>query len=181
VHHDPFACELHGRLEDGAHLHPVDLREGDRQAHAAVTEHRVELVKVLGPLDELLHRDAHRLREKLELLDLGRKKLVKRWVEEADGHRQAAHLAEDADEVLPLVRKELGERRRAPGRVVGQDHLAHGLDALLLEEHVLGAAQADPLGAEGAGRARVERGVGVGADLHGARGVGPRHELAELA
>ena len=32
--------------------------------------------------------------------------------------------------------------------VVGQDHLAHGEDALVLEEHVLGAAQADALGAE---------------------------------
>ena len=54
-------------------------------------------------------------------------------------------------------------------------------DALLVEEHVLGAAEADALGAEGARRARVERRVGVRAHLHRSRRVGPRHELAELA
>ena len=32
--------------------------------------------------------------------------------------------------------------------VVGEDHLAHGADAVLVEEHVLGAAQADAFGAE---------------------------------
>ena len=33
--------------------------------------------------------------------------------------------------------------------VLGQNHLAHGVD--VIEEHVLGAAQADALGAEGDG------------------------------
>ena len=38
--------------------------------------------------------------------------------------------------------------------VVGQDHLAHGDDAVGLEEHVLGAAEPDAFGAELARRAR---------------------------
>ena len=47
-------------------------------------------------------------------------------------------------------------QRGAPARlVVGEDHLAHGADAVLLEEHVLGAAQADAFGAEPDGDARV--------------------------
>ena len=43
----------------------------------------------------------------------------------------------------------------------------------LAEEHVLGAAQADALGAELAGLGGVRRGVGVGADLERADLVGP--------
>ena len=45
-----------------------------------------------------------------------------------------------------------------------------------LEEHVLGAAQADALGAELARRARRRRRVGVGADLERADLVGPVHQ-----
>ena len=44
-----------------------------------------------------------------------------------------------------------------PGLVVGQDHLPHGDDPLVAEEHVLGAAQADALGAELAGLGGVLR------------------------
>ena len=58
-----------------------------------------------------------------------------------------------------LERLELGEGGLAPGLVVGQDHLAHGDDPLLAEEHVLGAAQADPLGAELAGLGGSPSGV----------------------
>ena len=47
-----------------------------------------------------------------------------------------------------------------PCLVVGEDHLAHGDDALALEEHVLGAAQADAFGAELAG---LRRRAGVSA------------------
>ncbi len=77
-----------------------------------------------------------------------RQELVQRRVQEPDRDRQAVHRLEDADEVLLLKRLELGQGGLAAGLVVGQDHLAHGDDALVAEEHVLGAAQADPLGAE---------------------------------
>ena len=54
-------------------------------------------------------------------------------------------------------------------------------DAVLAEEHVLGAAQADALGAELAGLGGVGRGVGVGADLQLAALVGPAHQRGEVA
>ena len=68
-----------------------------------------------------------------------------------------------------------------PLAVVREDHLAHRRDPLLLEEHVLRPAQADPLRPEASGDARVERRVRVGAHLHRPRLVGPDHQLAELA
>ena len=41
---------------------------------------------------------------------------------------------------LLLVGQQLGERLLAVVDVVGEDHLAHGVDAVAFEEHVLGAA-----------------------------------------
>ena len=47
--------------------------------------------------------------------------------------------------------------------VLGEDHLAHGADAGLLEEHVLGAAQPDAFGAELDRGARILRRIGIDA------------------
>ena len=108
------------------------------------------------------------------------KELVERRIQEADRHGEPAHLLEDADEVFALHRQQLGERALTLGAIIGKDHLAHRGDAIFLEEHVLGAAKADALRAERACDARVERRVGVRANFHRARRVGPDHELTEL-
>jgi hypothetical protein len=65
------------------------------------------------------------------------------------------------------------QRLLARRLVVGEDHLAHREDAVALEEHVLGAAQADALGAEVASALRVGGRVGVGAHAQRAELVGP--------
>src|SRR5690606_29128175 len=48
--------------------------------------------------------------------------LVERRIDGADGDGLAVHRLEDAVEVLPLEREELGERRAAVGLGLGQDH-----------------------------------------------------------
>jgi hypothetical protein len=78
---------------------------------------------------------------------------------------QALEGLEDAGEVALLVGQELGQGRLAVLDGVGEDHLAHGVDAVALEEHVLGAAEADAGGAERDGVLRLLGRVGVGADL----------------
>ncbi len=80
-----------------------------------------------------------------------------------------------------LHRQQFGERGAAAFLVVGEDHLAHRDDALALEEHMLGAAEPDALGAETARGAGVERRLGVGAHLHAAHLVGPFHQRGEIA
>ena len=115
----------------------------------------------------------------LQLLELHHRlgvvgqELVQRRVEQADGHRQALHRPEDAVEVLALERQQLGQVLLALGGVGRHDHVAHVRQALLLHEHVLGAAEADALGAELAGLLRILRRVGVGAHLQAAHLVGP--------
>ena len=61
-----------------------------------------------------------------------------------------------------------------------EDHRDHVRQAFAREEHVLGAAQADPLRAEGERRLRVLRDVRVGADAEPLHVVGPRKQLREL-
>ena len=106
---------------------------------------------------------------------------MQRRVEQADRDRQPAHDLEQFGEVLALHRQKLGERGAASLLVVGEDHLAHRHDPLAVEEHVLGAAEADALGAERAGGARVGRGLGVGAHLHPSHPIRPGHERGEIA
>ena len=95
--------------------------------------------------------------------------LVQRRVEQPDGDGQAVHRLEDLEEV-GLLRDRAAARGRPPpprgcrARIMRP----HDRQAVLGEEHVLGAAQADALGAEVAGDG------GVGARV----GVGPHGQLA---
>ena len=88
---------------------------------------------------------------------------------------RAGAIADRVAQADALVDALIGQReRRAPAVVVGgEDHLAHREDALVVEEHVLGAAQADALGAEAARGPRVQRRVGVGAHAQAADRVDP--------
>ena len=141
-----------------------------------------------GHLDELL-------------LEVGQE-LVERRVDEADDHGQAVHRLEDALEVALLEDLQLAhrgvERRHdglglrverlagggpglGPRRLAGdEDGAAHDLQPLALAEHVLGPAQADALGAVGAGLGGLLRLVGVGPDAHPPDLVRPAEDLLEV-
>ncbi len=110
---------------------------------------------------------------------LGRE-LVQRRVDQANRHRFAVHGREDAHEVGPLERQQLGKRRLARLHGVRDDHLLDGQTAFLgVEEHVLGAAQADAFSAHADGVLRIIGCIGIGADLDRAEFVGPLHQRAE--
>ena len=126
---------------------------------------------------DALGGDAELLGQRLLAVCIVRQELVQRRIDGADRHRPSAHDAEDALEVAALQRQQLGERGAPRAGGVGQDHLAHRLDLALAEEHVLGAAEADALGAEGQRRAALIRLIGVGAHAHPAGLVRPGHEL----
>ena len=101
---------------------------------------------------------------------------MQRRIQQADGHGQLVHDAQDRLEVALLHGQELVQGLAPPLLAVGQDHLPDRVDALLLEEHVLGAAQADALGAEVPADARLLGQVGVGLDAEPAGLVHPAHE-----
>jgi hypothetical protein len=128
------------RLEDGARLHLGDFRIGDGDAAAAEAEHRVELVQFAGAVGELLRIGAHGGGDLGDLFFTMRQEFVQWRIEQANGDWAAAHDLEQLDEVITLHWQELSERGAARFLVVGQDHFAHRLDALLVEEHVFGTA-----------------------------------------
>ena len=86
---------------------------------------------------------------------------MQRRIEQPDRHRQPGHRLEDPLEVGLLHRQEPVERGAPLLLFACQDHLANDRQPLLGHEHVLGAAEADALGAELARLGRVRRRVRV--------------------
>jgi len=120
----------------------------DAQAATAEAEHRVERVEFLDALLDLPDGDAHFGRQVFLRGFLVREEFVQGRIEEADGRRVALEGFENADEVVFLAGEELGERGFSGLEIVGEDHLARGVNAVALEEHVRGAHQANAGGAE---------------------------------
>ena len=96
-----------------------------------------------------------------------RHELVQRRIEQADRDRQAVHRFQRGLDALLDEREQFGQRRLPLVDRLAQDHLPQQEQRLVgarAVEHVLGAEQADALGAELAGHLGVFRRVGVGAD-----------------
>ena len=169
-----------GGLKNGPGLHGGDLGVDDPQPAAAVAQHGVHFFQLFHPADDGFLRDAEAFGELIGQAGLlvqvvFGEELVQRRVEQADRDRAALHLAEQAGKVVPLEGEQFGQGFFAGFPRLGHDHLADFVE--VLEEHVLGAAQADPLGTEGDGGGRLVGLVGVRADAELAMLVDPGHEL----
>src|SRR6202041_2643848 len=98
---------------------------------------------------------------------------------ETDRRRKSLQRLENAEEVITLIRQQFCQRGFAGFKIVREDHLAHRVNAVALEEHMFRAREADAYGAERDGVRGLLRRVRVGADLQ-ARGFGaPFHQLRE--
>ena len=138
-----------GGLKHGARLHLGDFRMDDAEAAAAETEHRVELVQFLHALLMIFSTGMPILRARsvCALSSCGRNSC-------SGGSRKRIVAGNPFNALkMPkksplLVRQEFRERVLPVGDVFGKDHLAHGVNAVALEEHVFGARQADARRAE---------------------------------
>ncbi len=107
---------------------------------------------------------------------------MQRRIERADDHRESVHGVEQTGEILALEGQQFGQGFAAGLLVARQNHGLHVLDAVLGEEHVLGAAQPDAFRAELAGSLGVARDIRVGANAElAAELVGPVHEVGQNA
>ena len=161
---DSILRDAAGGLGDRAHLHRVDLGEGDAEPAAAMAQHRIELVQALELVANVADRAPEGRGDGLDVFVRMRQELVERRIEQPHRDGQPVHRAEDPLEVPALHRQQLRERDLARRRIRREDHLAHGQDPPRLEEHVLRPAEADALGAEAPGDLGVLRRVGVGPD-----------------
>ena len=159
-----------GSAHDRTHLHLVDLGKDQPHSAPAHAEHRVRLGEHADPLAHVL---VDRFLER-------RQELVQRRIQQPDRHRQAGHRAEDALEVRLLHGQDPLERGAAPLRRVGHDHVPDHRQPLLGHEHVLGAAEADALGAELPRLRGVLGRVGVRADGEPAEPVRPLEHRLEV-
>ena len=175
------AADSQRGLDDGGGLHLGDLRIGDVQAAAAVAHHGVELMQAGDDVVQMLDGQAHFLGKRFDVGRIGRNELMQGRIEETDGNGTALHGLVNGLEVALLDRLELGQRLFALLRGLGDDHFADGLDAVSLEEHMLGTAEADALCAEGDSLLRIMRRIGVRADAQLAVLVGPGHQTVEVA
>ena len=117
-----FGKDLHAVLGDrdrslknSAGLHLGDLRIGNSQAAAAMSEHGIEFVQLLHPAKQRFeslqlwrfrlggfeHRDLN------HQVFAPRQELVQRRIESTDGDREAIHRAKYTDEIGALQREEV--------------------------------------------------------------------------
>ena len=192
-HLDALLGHLHGGFEDGARLHLGDLGIGDAETAAAMAEHRVELVQLFDALQQLgqlllqvAHRDAvlrrhfllrlcsrrsgSRARSTIRSSRLGRNSCSGGSSVRITTGKPSIALNRPAKS-LRCMGSSFCERLAAGLLVARQNHRLHVRDAILGEEHVLGAAQADAFGAELAGGFGVARNIRIGAHAEACRGT----------
>ena len=173
--------DIDGGFDHRFRLHLSDLREGHRETAASVAHHGIELMQGGDDVPDLLNGLALGRGQFFDILLLRGNELMKRRVQEADGHGITLHGLIDALEIALLHRLDLGQGSLALLHRVCADHLPEGLNAVRLEEHVLRPGEADALGAQLPGLSGVPGGVGVGAHLQPSVFVGPCHDAAEFA
>ena len=146
----------------------------DAEAQAAEAEHRVNSC---GP--RRARARARAARPALGDLELARfvvrQELVERRIEGPNRHGPPCHRPKMPSKSSRWSGSSLASAARR-SRSWRRDGLASGRFAFA-EEHVLGPAEADALGAEGDRVGALVGLVGVGADAEPARLVGPLHEL----
>ena len=179
----PFLGHLAGGLEDGARLHLGDLGIGDAETAAAMAEHRVELVQLLDAAPAASSSPSERLALLLPstsmtaISTIRSSRLGRNSCSGGSSVRiitgKPSIALNTPYEVLALHRQQLVQRLAAILLVVGENHALHDRDAAFAEEHVLGAAQADAVGAERVGQLGLVRMIGVGAHAEAAELVGP--------
>ena len=168
---DTFLDEAGGSRCHGANLHERQVAKDDGQTHAAQAEHRVGLDHaidaaqagtqdgeiLLGRAGGLLLSDGD-----LELAGIIQE-LMQGRVEQAHDHIATGHGLKHGKEVLGLNLEQIGQGLLLDGLVIGQDEALDDVLAVA-QEHVLGAAQTDGLGA------KLKRELGilgvVGVDAH---------------
>ena len=126
-------------------LHLGDLGIRDAEPAPAMPEHRVRLAQAFDDACQFRLRQVKLPREQLRLFATVRQELVQRRIEQPDVDREPVHGLENRLEVGALHREQLGERAPPSTFIARDDHLAHGVNAVAFEEHVLGAAQPDAL------------------------------------
>ena len=113
---------------------------------------------------DLMDGDTHLVGHDLLTSEIVGDELMERGVKETDIHGASIHSLEDAVEVLLLVGEELSQCLLTSGLGICQDHLTHGFDLLVFEEHMLCTTQTNTDSSEGTSHCSIVGRIGIGAD-----------------
>ena len=106
---------------------------------------------------------------------------MERWIKQADRDRQASHDFKQVQKILALEGQQTRECSAPALFRFRHDHLAHGANALRVEEHVFGAAKPDAFRAKAPGGFRIQGRFRIGAHAQAAHLIRPTHESREIA
>ncbi len=101
-------------------------------------------------------------------------------VEQPDDHRMAVHGFEKSFEIASLHGQQSGQGGDPTPPAGGHDHLLDDRQSVFLEEHMLGPAEANALGAIAAGPFGVLGIIGVGPDTQAAHLIGPGQQQVQV-
>ena len=178
-----FFCDLDRGLEDRAGLHLVDLGIGDAEPAAAVAEHRVGLVQLARRAPR--SRPTSTPRSLADLRHVGFASCGRNSCSGGSSRRMVtgrpSMISKSSTKSSRWNGRSLASAARRPFSSSARIICAHGDDAVAAEEHVLGAAQADALGAELARRARRRAACRRWCGPQRADLVGPVHQRGEVA
>ncbi len=105
---------------------------------------------------------------------------MQRRVQQANGHRKAAHNCKELPKILPLHGQDFGKCLAAPAQIIRDNHLAHCQNAIVGEEHMFGTAETDTFRTELARNAGILWCFSVGAHFHASHLVRPLHQFAKI-
>ena len=184
-------------MKERTRLHPGQLREQHSETDTPRTQHRVHFHEILGAseevllLSDLLERlvdlveSVQVLKPDLELRQFPEEflmvgeKLVERWVQETDHNWQPVHCPKEPFEIATLKGEKPIEGVVTLHVVPSHDHLPHHWESILLEEHMLRAAEPDPLCPHIAGAARIIRVIRICPHLQPPEFIRPTKQFVE--
>ena len=120
---------IDGGLEHGARLHLVDLGKRDRRRQPRKPSIGLASRSSFARASKLRASPVTRATSTISSSRV-RQEFMQRRIEETDRHRQPAMISKDPTKSARWIGKSLSARRARVLLVVGQDHLAHGADAV---------------------------------------------------
>ena len=168
-----FSRRLDGGLKDGAGLHVVNLRHADTQTHTAHPQHRVIFFKRGHARHDIGQMQIQHLGQITHARLIRGQEFMQGRVKQPDTHRQALHDIEQFHEIAALHGQQTFQHFAAIIRIIGKDHLAHDAEAITVKEHMLCAAQPNPLGVKVARGLGICGGVRIGTDANITKFLGP--------
>jgi len=184
VHAGPLLRLAAARLEDCPGLHLGNPWHHQPHAASAQTHHGIRFPQRFDHLEQVLllrqqlgiRPGAAQPSDLLYQLLSGGEELVHRRIDQADNDGQAVHCLKDALKVGALEGEQSVQILLPLLVALGHDHANDDRPPFLLKEHMLRAAQPDPLGAKGPGLLGIAWIVSVGVHAKAAEFIGPAEQ-----